>query len=256
LESELFGYEKGAFTGAISTRPGKFEAAHGGTIFLDEIGELAPSLQAKLLQVTQEKSFMRVGSNTVIHTDVRIVSATNRNLKKMVEEGLFREDLYYRLNVVDMYIPPLRERKEDIPVLVEQFLNKHRRKNNKNYRISRELMKILTEYHWPGNVRELENAIERAIVLCREEQLSIDDFPREIIEHKLGPHPSRPEGSAPDTKKALPNQLEEFEKQLIVQALAESGGQAAPAARKLGISRQSLLYKMNKYQLSTCEKRE
>lgn len=245
LESELFGYEKGAFTGAMASRAGKFEAAHGGTIFLDEIGEISASLQAKLLQVTQEKSFMRLGSNTVKQVDVRIISATNRGLKKMVVLGTFREDLYYRLNIVDMSIPPLRERKDDIPFLIEEFLDKHRKRNQKDYHISGELMKILMEYHWPGNVRELENAVERAVVLCQSDKLSIDDFPREIGEVK---YEMKTEGTYSfDQAKALPDQLEEIEKQFIVQALEESHGHASTAARMLGISRQSLLYKMNKY---------
>jgi DNA-binding NtrC family response regulator len=245
LESELFGYEKGAFTGAVTSRLGKFEAANGGTIFLDEIGEITQALQAKLLQVTQEKSFMRLGSNTVKQVDIRIISATNRNLKKMVERGTFREDLYYRLNIVDMHIPPLRDRREDIPLHIEQFLNRHRKKNEKNYCISPELFNVLTEYDWPGNVRELENAVERAIVLCRDNQLSIEDFPREISEMKQKIHGT--ESALYRLTKPLPDQLEEIEKQLIVQALEEAYGQAAYAARKLGISRQSLLYKMNKY---------
>lgn len=245
LESELFGYEKGAFTGANTSRPGKFEAANGGTIFLDEIGEINPALQSKLLQVTQEKSFMRLGSNTIRQADVRIISATNRNLRKMVEQGNFREDLYYRLNIVDIYIPPLRERKEDIPILVEEFLHRQRKRYNKNFQISLEIMKILMEYHWPGNVRELENAIERAVVLCRDESLSIEDFPSEIRESN---HENFIPGvSSINGEKPLPEQLEELEKQLIMQALEESNGKAAAAARKLGISRQSLLYKMNKY---------
>jgi DNA-binding NtrC family response regulator len=248
LESELFGYEKGAFTGANTSRPGKFEVANGGTIFLDEISEITPSLQAKLLHVTQEKSFMRLGSNTIRQVDIRIISATNRDLKKMVEQGRFREDLYYRLHVVDIYIPPLRERKEDIPILVEEFLDRQRKRYNKNFQISKEIMKILTEYHWPGNVRELENAIERAVVLCRDQWLSIEDFPREIREsrHENFVH----ESFSINSEKPLPEKLEEIEKQLIVQALEESNGQAASAARKLGISRQSLLYKMNKYFIS------
>lgn len=145
LESELFGYEKGAFTGATENRQGKFEAANGGTIFLDEIGEITSSLQAKLLQITQEKSFMRLGSNKLRQADVRIISATNRNLKKMVELGTFREDLFYRLNIIDIHIPPLRERKDDIPILIEEFLEKHRLRNNKDYRISTELINVLSE---------------------------------------------------------------------------------------------------------------
>lgn len=245
LESELFGYEKGAFTGANTSRQGKFEAANGGTIFLDEIGEISSSLQAKLLYVTQEKSFMRLGSNTPKQVDVRIISATNRGLKKMVEKGTFREDLYYRLNIVDIDIPALRERKEDIPLLVAEFLDKQRKRYQRDYEISQELIRILMEYPWPGNVRELENAVERAAVLCPATQLSIEDFPGELREVRQEMNDA--ELYAYPRSKALPDQLEEIEKNYIMQALEESHGQAATAARKLGISRQSLLYKMNKY---------
>ncbi|UFJ41736.1 sigma-54 dependent transcriptional regulator [Brevibacillus humidisoli] len=245
LESELFGYEKGAFTGANTSRQGKFEAANGGTIFLDEIGDISASLQAKLLQVTQEKTFMRLGSNIPKQVDVRIISATNRDLKKMVEQGTFREDLYYRLNIVDLFIPPLRERRDDIPFFVEQFLEKQRKRYAKRYEISPELMNVLMEYDWPGNVRELENALERAVVLCSGEKLSIDDFPREIKEVKHEPDDQR--DYTYDPGRSLPEQLDEIEKRFIQQALAQTNGQAASAARLLGISRQSLLYKMNKY---------
>ncbi|WP_126424622.1 sigma-54-dependent transcriptional regulator [Brevibacillus marinus] len=245
LESELFGYEKGAFTGATTSRQGKFEAADGGTIFLDEIAELSAALQAKLLQVTQEKTFMRLGSNVPKQVDVRIISATNRNLKKLVEEGAFREDLYYRLNIVDIFIPPLRERRDDIPFFVEHFLQKHRQRYGKSFEIAPELMKLLMEYDWPGNVRELENALERAVVLCRGEKLSIEDFPRKIFENKEEPNDQPHYHYNP--RKSLPEQLDEIEKAFIQQALKQTNGQAASAARMLGISRQSLLYKMNKY---------
>ncbi|MBO8162608.1 MAG: sigma-54-dependent Fis family transcriptional regulator [Brevibacillus sp.] len=245
LESELFGYEKGAFTGAQVSRQGKFEAADGGTIFLDEIGEITPALQAKLLQVTQEKTFMRLGSNSAKQVDVRIISATNRDLKRMVEQGDFREDLYYRLNIINIYIPPLRDRKDDIPFLVETFLERHRQRYGRNYRISPELMNVLQEYHWPGNVRELENALERAVVLCSGEKLSIEDFPREIRE--IREQVSTSGLQTYKLTKTLPEQMEEIEKRFILQALEEAHGQAAAAARILGISRQSLLYKMNKY---------
>lgn len=248
LESELFGYKKGAFTGATADHEGKFEAAHSGTIFLDEIGEINASLQAKLLQVVQEKSFMRLGSNQLQEVDVRIISATNRKLKQMVDSGQFREDLYYRLNIVDIEIPPLRERREDIPLLIEGFLERHRQQKNRPYQISAELVGVLCEYPWPGNVRELENSIERAVVLCQSEKISILDFPKKISE-------SREESidlEMPQLEagKTLPELFEELEKRYIVQALEENNGKAAMAARKLGISRQSLLYKMNKYCIS------
>jgi DNA-binding NtrC family response regulator len=246
LESELFGYEKGAFTGATASRAGKFEAAQTGTIFLDEIGEVPLSLQAKLLQAVQEKSFIRLGSNQVKQVDIRIISATNRNLKQMVQDGSFREDLYYRLNIVDMLIPPLRERNEDIPVLVEKFLEKHRGKMKKNYQVSSPLMKILGGYDWPGNVRELQNAIERAVVLCNGTELSIQDFPREI--HGFSQkHLASSDDFSFDKSKTLPEQLEEIERRIILNAIEEHHGQIASAARELGVSRQRLFYKMNKY---------
>jgi DNA-binding NtrC family response regulator len=247
LESELFGYEKGAFTGASASRAGKFEAAAGGTIFLDEIGEISSSLQAKLLQVTQEKSFMKLGSNTQKHVDVRIIAATNKDLSQLVKKGDFREDLYYRLNIVDIRIPPLRERIEDIPLLIEQFLERHRKLNQRDYHISKELVQVLVEYIWPGNVRELENAVERAVVLCRDEKLSIEDFPRDIRENRLR-EASIFENETPDPSKPLPDRIDKFEKQIIIEMLKQTEGPAA-AARKLGISRQSLLYKMNKYDI-------
>jgi DNA-binding NtrC family response regulator len=248
LESELFGYEKGAFTGAVAARAGKFEAAQGGTIFLDEIGEISPSLQAKLLQVTQEKSFMRLGSHTMKQVDVRVISATNRELKKMVEKGQFREDLYYRLNIVDIRVPSLRERKEDIPMMLKYFMERHRKKNQRNYQLPPELVKWLMEYGWPGNVREMENAVERAVVLCRDVMLSLDDFPREVREFVW--RETRAEEPIQVEQKqgqALPDRLDELERSMIINALRGSGGQAASAARNLGISRQSLLYKINKY---------
>lgn len=244
LESELFGHEKGSFTGAVSSRKGKFESADGGTIFLDEIGEISPAFQAKLLQVTQDKTFMRVGSDRLSKVDLRIICATNRDLKKMVEEGKFREDLYYRLNIVDIYIPSLKERTEDIPLLVEKFLDKHRAKHQKDYKTNRELMNLLMRYRWPGNVRELENAIERAVVLCNGDMITIEDFPREVREMN---YKSIADLSGTETNGTLPEMMDDIEKRYILKALDESLGQPAKAARKLGISRQSLLYKMNKF---------
>ncbi|WP_227934828.1 sigma-54-dependent transcriptional regulator [Alkalihalobacillus deserti] len=243
LESELFGHVRGAFTGAQTNRKGKFEAANGGTIFLDEIGEISPSFQAKLLQVTQDKSFMPVGSDEVKRVDVRIIAATNCNLKLMVQKGEFREDLYYRLNIVDMYIPPLRERRDDIPLLIEKFLERFRIKNGKNYEIMPEAVNFIKNYDWPGNVRELENAVERAVILCRDEQLFIDDFPEEI----RYPQNKNKEMDIYHDEITLAEKLEFIEKKLILKALDEATGQPAAAAKKLGISRQNLLYKMNKY---------
>lgn len=245
LESELFGHVKGAFSGAVSGRKGKFEAANGGTIFLDEIGETSLAFQAKLLQVTQNKTFMPVGSDTLKQVNVRIIAATNKNLKKMVEEGTFREDLYYRLNVVDIYIPPLRERKDDIVLLVHKFLEKHRKRDNINYQISDNLMNILINYDWPGNVRELESAIERAVVLSRDGHLTFSGLPQQIQDYALKYNNIKTESF--DNEQSLPEQLEEIEKRIILKALDESHGKYSLAAKKLGISRQSLLYKIKKY---------
>ncbi|MCK2005634.1 sigma-54 dependent transcriptional regulator [[Brevibacterium] frigoritolerans] len=250
LESEIFGYEKGAFTGATASRAGKFEAAQNGTIFLDEIGEVPLTLQAKLLQVVQEKSFMRLGSNQLKQVDVRIISATNRNLKQMVHEGNFREDLYYRLNIIDMHIPALRERKEDVPLLVGEFLEKHRKKMKKNFRVSPQLMNILKAYDWPGNVRELQNAVERAAVLCKEEDLSLQDFPSEI-RGSSEMNSEFPSIVSFNKKRTLPEQMEDIERQFILSAVEENDGQIAAAARELGISRQRLFYKINKYHEQT-----
>lgn len=245
LESELFGYEKGAFTGATSNHKGKFEAAHGGTIFLDEIAEIKPALQAKLLQVTQEKTLMRLGSNDVKEVNVRIIAATNKPLKHLVETGTFREDLYYRLNIVDIEIPPLRERKEDIPLLVETFLDRHRQKNGVAYRLNRGVLDILVAYSWPGNIRELENAIERAVALCQNGEIALLDFPRDVRRQSV--EPDDPQRPLFDRDKSLPDQMEEIEKNFILWALNQTEGQAAAAARILGITKQSLSYKLHKF---------
>ena len=184
LESELFGHEKGAFTGATARRIGRCEEADGGTLFLDEIGELTPQIQVKLLRFLQEHEFQRLGGNQTLHTDVRVISATNRNLEQRVKEGAFREDLFYRLNVVMMFIPPLRERREDIPPLIDHFLLKYAEENGRRIEgVSSEAHDVLLKYDYPGNVRELENIIERAVVIARDEVIALDDLPfREIPE--------------------------------------------------------------------------
>lgn len=244
LESELFGHEKGAFTGAVSSRMGKFETAHQGTLFLDEIGELTPAFQAKLLQVVQDKEFMRVGSDELRRVNVRLITATNRDLSKMVEEGTFREDLFYRLNVIDIYIPPLRERKHDIPLLIEKFIKRYGDEMNKKVEISQSLLKSLMDYSWPGNVRQLENSIERAVILCRSGKLSINDFPIAVRQEQRVAKIAETDISDEMT---LREQLDSLEKKLILKALDNELGQAAAAAKKLGISKQNFLYKMNKY---------
>jgi len=247
LESELFGHEKGAFTGAVARRLGRFEQADQGSIFLDEIGDLSPPLQMKLLRVLQEKEFERVGSNQTIHSDVRVIAATNRNLEEAIKKGTFREDLYYRLNVVTISLPPLRERKEDIPLLVEHFLEKYSQENNKRVTsISKETRDLLRRYDYPGNVRELENIIERAVVLCRGDTLTTLDLPLNLREGKIEAALERfPE------KRSLPDTLEEIERQLITKALDRNGGVQTRAAEELGISERVLRYKLKKYKIST-----
>lgn len=230
LESELFGYERGAFTGATRRKVGHFEYADGGTIFLDEVGELPTSVQAKLLRFLQEKQFTRIGGVEPVRVDVRVIAATNRDLEREVMEGRFREDLFYRLNVFPIELPPLRERREDIPLLVEHFL---RQRNRPPDVVSPEAMEALLTYDWPGNVRELENVIERALILAGEERITPDLLPF-----------GRPKAGA---KVELPDEgvnLEEVERELIIQALEKTGWNKAKAAKLLGISRRRLYSRM------------
>jgi DNA-binding NtrC family response regulator len=244
LESELFGHEKGAFSGAVSKRKGRFELSQNGTIFIDEVGDLTPHAQIKLLRVLQEHEFERVGGTRTIKLDVRIVAATNKKLYEEMKKDKFREDLYYRLNVVNIEIPPLRERKEDIPELAHYFINKYSKEMNKKVTgISKETMKIITEYDWPGNVRELENVIERGIVLARKENLSPEDLPigvRESDANKL---------TISDKKKNLTEILDDLEAQLMLKTLVKYNYSQTKAAKSLGIKRTTLRYKMEKYHL-------
>lgn len=224
LESELFGHEKGAFTGAYTRKPGKFELADGGTLFLDEIGEMSPAMQVKLLRVLQERTFERVGGTTSITVDVRIIAATNRDLKKAVREGTFREDLYYRLNVIPIYLPPLRERKEDLPLLCDYLIARHCRKLHKKIRgISPQAMRILRKYHWPGNIRELDNVLERAIILTQDDVIGVDDL--QIFE-------------APEEHRW--KTLKEVEDEYIAQVLEYTAFDYEKAAAILGISPEEL----------------
>jgi two-component system NtrC family response regulator len=243
LESELFGHEKGAFTGAVTRRVGRFEQADQGTIFLDEIGDLSPSLQSKLLRVLQEKEFERVGSGQTLKVDVRVVAATNRNLEEAIQKGTFREDLYYRLNVVTVFLPPLRERKEDIPPLIEHFLKKYRRENQKSMvSLSKEARDLLLNYNYPGNIRELENIVERAVVLSRGDTIMTQDLPLNLREGKVEDL-MKQSGKG----RSLPETLEEIERLRITQALENSHGVQTRAAEELGISERVLRYKMKKY---------
>ncbi len=241
LESELFGHEKGAFTGALTDKPGCFELADHGAIFLDEIGEMPYELQAKLLRVLEERCFERVGGNKTIEVDVRLVAASNRNLKKLVAEGKFRDDLYYRLGVVTVTLPALRERRDDIPLLVRAFLDEFNAENGKNVtELTGDAMSVLMAYDWPGNVRELRNAIEQMVVLARSERLTVRDVPASI------------RGAADLSKVSVVRSgmtVEEAERQLILQALKESGQNRTLAARKIGISRRTLHRKLKKFGL-------
>ena len=241
LESELFGHEKGAFTGAVERRIGRFELADGGTLFLDEVGEIEPAMQVKILRVLEERAFERVGGQKTISVDVRLIAATNKDLKKLVNEGKFRDDLFYRLSVVAVSLPPLRERREDIPLLVNAFLGQCSRENNKPVReMTPEALNVLMAYDWPGNVRELRNTIEQMVVLARAERLTLRDVPAAI------------RGGADLTKISVVRTgmtVEEAERQLIVQALKETGGNRTRAAEKIGISRRTLHRKLKKYGL-------
>ncbi len=247
LESELFGHEKGAFTGALNTRIGRFELADHGTLFLDEIGELAPALQVKLLRVLQEKEFERVGGIKTIKVDVRIIAATNKDLEKAVKEGSFREDLFYRLNVIPLHLPPLRKMKEDIQLLAEYF-NKEisRRKKKEPSRISAETMNCMINYRWPGNVRELENLIERLIILKEGDIVTPDDLPERLLDkHYVKKAPVKDHelsGEGID----LNLMLDEIENNMIVQALEISKGVKSKAASLLGLNRTTLIEKMKK----------
>jgi DNA-binding NtrC family response regulator len=240
LESELFGYEKGAFSGAMTNKPGKFELADRGTLFLDEIGDVPGAIQVKLLRVLQDREFERLGSTKTLKVDVRLVAATNRDLRAALEEGTFREDLYYRLNVVAIDIPPLREHKEDIPALAEFFLEKSARESGKAVQgITPQAMKLLMDFHWPGNVRELQNVLERAVTLSSGAILDIHDI------HIDGA--ARRTASA-DSAAALPEgmTLEQWEEEMLREALKRANGNKSQAARALGLSRNALRYRLSK----------
>ncbi len=241
IESEFFGYEKGAFTGAATRKKGRFELANGGTIFLDEIGDLSPMTQVKLLRVLQEQEFERVGGTETIKVDVRIIAATNANLEKLMTEGKFREDLYYRLNVFSIFLPPLRERKADILLLADHFMLKYSRKHGKLVkRISTPAIDMLMRYHWPGNVRELENCIERAVLLC-EDQV--------IHSYHLPPTLQTAESSGTIPHLSLTRAIESYEKELIQDALKTTRGNQAKAARLLDITERMIGYKIKKYDI-------
>jgi len=246
LESELFGHEKGSFTGAIAMKKGRFELADGGTLFLDEVGEMPPPLQVKLLRVLQEMEFERVGGTKTIKVDVRILSASNRDIKEDVAKGLFREDLFYRLNVIHIEVPALKDRGEDIRMLVDHFIDKYRDGENKKIELNPDAWKILYRYSWPGNIRELENIIERAVVLNSSGVIGVDDLPGYLSDRK--------EDLDIDTfipmSAPLQQTLEQIEKKIILRALAKCGNVQSHAADMIGISKNLFQHKMRKYNIS------
>jgi DNA-binding NtrC family response regulator len=242
LEDELFGHEKGAFSGAVSSRKGRFELADGGTLFLDEIGEINQSTQVKLLRVLQERTFERLGSEKTIQVDVRLVAATNRNLKEEVERGRFREDLYYRLNVVHIEVPPLRERKEDIPLLMAHFLELYNERNNRKIEgFSQRSRAAMLSYDWPGNIRELGNCVESAVVLATNKIIDIEDLPAQI------------RNAAGEERIVLTvgSTVAQAEKELILATLASCGGNKSKAAETLGLARKTLHRKLQEYEIET-----
>jgi len=241
LESELFGHEKGAFTGAAGIRIGRFEEADGGSLFLDEIGELTNAVQVKLLRFLQEREFQRVGGNRTFRSDVRIISATNRDLETAVKGGGFREDLFYRLNVVGITIPPLRDRREDLAPLMEHFLKRFSTENNRKIKgVSSKARHLLMKYDYPGNVRELENILERAVVIARGETIETSDLPFSALEEDQGQNRNRG---------TLKESIEFLEREMVINSMAEAGNHQTRAARMLGISERMLRYKLKKYNL-------
>src|SRR4030043_389126 len=248
IESELFGHEKGAFTNAIEKKLGRFEVAHQGTLFLDEIGELSLATQAKILRFLEEREFNRVGGSKTIKVDVRLITATNKDLNQMIKKGGFREDLYYRINVVPIVIPPLRERKEDIPLLTEHFISKFNAENNKNIKgVTQEALELMMNYDWPGNIRELENLIERVITLTSIEYIQDNELPLPLVNI---PRINGLRESVLNGKVSFTEAEEEFEKGIILDALKKAHYVQSHAAEMLGISRRILKYKMEKLGIS------
>jgi len=249
LESELFGHEKGSFTGAYKSRTGRFEMANGGSIFLDEIGEMSPALQVKLLRILQEQRFEKVGGTKTIHTDVRIIAATNKNLTVAINKGRFREDLYYRLNVIPIKVPALKKRKSDIPLLIDFFLKRSQKGKTKKIRgFSPQAMDAMLDYEWPGNVRELENAIKRLTVLCDSEIVNLDDLPEHIEQNSRSIDPA--EEDVLEDGLTLDETVKDYEKRLILEALEKSNWVRTKAAKLLHINRTTLVEKIKKQKLT------
>jgi two-component system response regulator AtoC len=245
LESELFGYEKGAFTGAAQRKPGRVEIAEGGTLFLDEIGDISPAVQVKLLRLLQEKAFQRLGGAREEKADVRFVAATHRDLEQMVDDGELREDLFYRLNVVPVWLPPLRERREDIPALAERFTEELARQNGRQgLGLGAGAIASLVAHDWPGNVRELQNIVERLVVFAEGTTIEGRDVERELAGRRSARPRSIPPSASPEARVTLEAQRSEAEKQAITDALGRAGGNRTKAARLLGISRRTLYNKL------------
>jgi transcriptional regulator with GAF, ATPase, and Fis domain len=245
LESELFGHERGAFTHAVRTRLGRFEQANGGTIFLDEIADMSPSLQVKILRVLQDRTFERIGGVKTIRVDIRVIAATNQDLEEMVRRNRFREDLYYRLNVIPIRVPPLRDRVGDIPLLVQHFLHEFSRKKKiTTKRLSQGAMNLLLRYPWPGNVRELENLMERLVILSEGDVVEASELPERF--HTPPPSPRLGRGEFPDHGLHLTTVVQDFERNLILQALEKSNWVKSRAAQLLHLNRTTLLEKMKK----------
>ena len=242
LESELFGHEKGAFTGADRRHIGRFETADGGTLFLDEIGDIPPSTQVRLLRVLQEQAFERVGGTETIHVDVRLIAATNRDLEQLIKEHRFRDDLYYRLNVVSVSIPPLRERRDDIAPLLEEALHRYSTENKRKVEFTKDSWNLLLRYDYPGNVRELENIVQHAVILSRGEHITTEDLPLSIK-----PLAGEAGLRSPESPLSLPEQVERLEKAVVLEALRTSDGNQSRAAASLGISERNLRYRLKKW---------
>jgi DNA-binding NtrC family response regulator len=241
LESELFGHEKGAFTHALKDRKGRFELADRGTLFLDEIGEISSHIQVKLLRVIQDKRFERVGGQETIQSNFRLITATNQDLRELVAAGKFREDLFYRLSIININMPPLREHPEDIPLLIKHFLKKYTADTQKDIRtLSIDALKLMQSFPWPGNVRQIENALESAVAMCEGNMIRVRDLPLELQDLPVETDADLPKGS-------LPQVVESVEKRLILKAMEQSGGIKAQAAKRLGITERILSYKIDKY---------
>jgi transcriptional regulator with GAF, ATPase, and Fis domain len=252
LESELFGHEKGSFTGAVASHTGRFERADKGTLFLDEIGEMSPVLQVKLLRAIQEQQFEKVGGSKPVKVDVRFISATNKNLKKAIEENEFREDLYYRLNVIPIEVPPLRERKTDIPLLCSFFLQRLSKKFDEPLKfLSKEASEILMEYHWPGNIRELENIMEQVAVMSEDRQITLDDIPDDLKNNSSDScSSSRMILNTIESGIGFNDAVDNYQRSLILEALRKTGWVKAKAAKLLKMNRTTLVEKIKKLEIS------